>query len=187
MYIIQKIVQFFYLMSTSAVSRLMTLQCDFQKNDEIFSSKRRVLPFFTCFSHPCPEWRDRRRERENEREKWKGHEWWMLCVCLSFPITELCLLKRRSDAFLISAFLTDEEQALTGGTVCFKHRFTSHSLFTSDTIHCISLSCSAPFVRYNFLDLYSFSCSVIKCIVSLHLGLLEWNAEKNDITYHVFF
>lgn len=41
----------------------------------------------------------------------------MLCVCLSFPITELCLLKRRSDAFLISAFLTDEEQALTGGAV----------------------------------------------------------------------
>lgn len=36
-------------------------------------------------------------------------------MCLSFPITELCLLKRRSDAFLISAFLTDEEQALTGG------------------------------------------------------------------------
>lgn len=43
----------------------------------------------------------------------------MLCMCLSFPITELCLLKRRSDAFLISAFLTDEEQALTGGQCVF--------------------------------------------------------------------
>lgn len=43
----------------------------------------------------------------------------MLCMCLSFPITELCLLKRRSDAFLISVFLTDEEQALTGGQCVF--------------------------------------------------------------------
>lgn len=66
----------------------------------------------------------------------------MLCVCLSFPITELCLLKRRSDAFLISAFLTDEEQALTGGTVCFKHRLTCHSVFTSDTTQRCSRSCS---------------------------------------------
>ena len=106
----------------------------------------------------------------------------MLCVCLSFPITELCLLKRRSDAFLISAFLTDEEQALSAGSVCFKHRFTSHSLFTSDTIHC-RRSCSA----LNFLDLYSLSCSVIKCIVSLRSGLLWRDAEKNEITYRVFF
>lgn len=90
----------------------------------------------------------------------------MLCVCLSFPITELCLLKRRSDAFLISAFLTDEEQALTGGTVCFKHRLTSHSVFTSDTVHCSSRSCSATVFHCSFLDLYSFSCSVIQCIVS---------------------
>lgn len=122
-----------------------------------------------------------------EREKRKGHEWWMLCVCLSFPITELCLLKRRSDAFLISAFLTDEEQALTGGTVCFKHRLTSHSVFTSDTIHCSSHSCSAALFHYNFLDLYSFSCSVIKCIVSLRSGLLWCDAKEKWDYISCFF
>lgn len=111
----------------------------------------------------------------------------MLCVCLSFPITELCLLKRRSDAFLISAFLTDEEQALTGGTVCFKNRLTSHSVFTSDTIHCSRRSCSAAFSHYNFLDLYSFSCTVIKCIVPCAQVCYGAMQRKNEITYHVFF
>lgn len=105
--------------------------------------------FAFCFSCPCPEWRDRRRGKEGE--KWKGHEWWMLCVCLSFPITELCLLKRRSDAFLISAFLTDEEQTLTGGHCVFKKNcLTSHSVFTSDTIHRSGRSCSAAFLQHNF-------------------------------------
>lgn len=31
-----------------------------------------------------------------------------------------------------------------GGTVCFKHRLTRHSVFTSDTIHCGRCSRSAP-------------------------------------------
>lgn len=140
------------------------------------SSKRRAFSSFLCCSRPCPEWWDRRREGEKEREKRKGQEWWMLCVCLSFPITELCLLKRRSDAFLISAFLTDEEQALTGGTVCFKHRLTSHSLFTSDTIHCSSrlLLCSILSPQLSWLvfilmfsyQMYSFpqhECVMMQC------------------------
>lgn len=37
----------------------------------------------------------REKDRGEKRKKRKGHEWWMLFVCLSFPITELCLLKRR--------------------------------------------------------------------------------------------
>lgn len=70
----------------------------------------------------------------------------MLCVCLSFPITELCLLKRCSDAFLISAFLTDEEQALTGGTVCFKHRVTSQIQYTAAAAHALHRSSTTTFL-----------------------------------------
>lgn len=78
-----------------------------------------------------------------------------------------------------------------GGTVCFKHRLTRHSVFTSDTIHCGRCSRSAPaphpLLHCNFLDLYSFSCTVIECIVSLCSGLLWCDAKKNEITYRVFF
>lgn len=48
-------------------------------------------------------------------------------------------------------------------------------------------SFSAPLFHYNFLDLYSFSCSVIECIVSMCSGLLWCDAKRNEITYHVFF
>lgn len=47
-------------------------------------------------------------------------------------------------------------------------------------------SFSAPLFHYNFLDLYSFSCSVIECIVSMCSGLLWCDAKRNEITYHVF-
>lgn len=65
------------------------------------------------------------------------------------------------------------------GALCFKHCLTSHSVFTSDTIHCSSRSFSAPFFHYNFLDLYSFSCSVIKCFPALRSVMVRCK-EKWD-------
>lgn len=65
------------------------------------------------------------------------------------------------------------------GALCFKHCLTSHSVFTSDTIYCSSRSFSAPFFHYNFLDLYSFSCSVIKCFPVLRSVMVRCK-EKWD-------
>lgn len=60
--------------------------------------------------------------------------------------------------------------------------------------YCQGRSCSAAFFHYNFLDLYSLSGSVIKCIVSLNSGLLQLNAKKMKQTnkqtkkrLHMFF
>lgn len=105
-------------------------------------------------------------------------------MCLSFPITELCLLKRRSDAFLISSFLTDEEQALTGGTVCFKHRLTRHSVFTSD-IQCAEAAAPALQCSSSTTFLICIRSRVLLSNVSQGSGLLQSNAKRNKITYHV--
>lgn len=105
----------------------------------------------------------------------------MLCVCLSFPITELCLLKRRSDAFLISAFLTDEEQALTGGTHCvLKHCLSSHSQFTSDTEHCCSRAAATAFI---YIQPH---IPVIKCVVPTCSGLSCSDAKTNEIRNRIY-
>lgn len=141
----------------------MASQCGFETL--IKYSCLKDLLFFSsfafCFSCPCPEWRDRRRGKEGE--KWKGHEWWMLCVCLSFPITELCLLKRRSDAFLISAFLTDEEQTLTGGHCVFKKKTASLVIqyllqiqYTAAAAPALQRSSKATFSSFVFILLFRF-------------------------------
>lgn len=140
----------------------MASQCGFETL--IKYSCLKDLLFFSsfafCFSCPCPEWRDRRRGKEGE--KWKGHEWWMLCVCLSFPITELCLLKRRSDAFLISAFLTDEEQTLTGGHCVFKKtaslviQYLLQIQYTAAAAPALQRSSNTTFSSFVFILLFRF-------------------------------
>lgn len=111
----------------------------------------------------------------------------MLCVCLSFPITELCLLKRRSDAFLISAFLTDEEQTLTGGHCVFKKNcLTSHSVFTSDTIHRSGRSCSAAFLQHNFFFICIHS-PVPFSNVQFPCAQVCYGAMQRKIRLHILF
>lgn len=110
----------------------------------------------------------------------------MLCVCLSFPITELCLLKRRSDAFLISAFLADEEQALTGGIVCFKHCLTNHSVFNSNTLLQSLLLCSTTPLQLSWFVFVLMFCYQMYSFPVLR-SVMGRCKRKNEISYHVFF
>lgn len=152
-------------------SRLTASRCSFQSRIKYHLPKAALS--HSAFFFPSSSWmeEDRKEKKTVEKRKRKGHEWWMLCVCLSFPITELCLLKRRC----ISHFcLSDWWRAGSDwGAVCFKHCFTSHSAFTSVTKHRIGHSHSAMHSPLcNFPDLYLFSCSVLICAVSPVSGLL---------------
>lgn len=83
---------FFYLMSMSSRFHVNCITTQLSKSDYI--PPKEAFLCSALFSSSSS-WKEEEKKTGGGRKKRKGHEWWMLCVCLSFPITELCLLKRR--------------------------------------------------------------------------------------------
>lgn len=124
-----------------ADSRLTASQCSFESLIKYHLPKA-AHPAFAPPPHPRSEWRKmEKRKKTVEKRKRKGQEWWMLCVCLSFPITELCLLKRRCISHFCLWLM--KSRLWLGGSVWNTHCFSSHSAFTSVTKCQISRSHSA--------------------------------------------
>lgn len=110
-------------------SRLTASRCSFQSLIKYHLPKAALSHSAVAFFPPLTlVLNGGRWKREKDSRKRKGHEWWMLCVCLSFPITELCLLKCRC----ISHFCFSDwwRAGSDWGAVCLKHCFASHSPFT---------------------------------------------------------
>lgn len=158
------------------------------KTSQIQPSKRRAFPFFLCFSRPCSEWRDRgrgKRDREGEMER----SWVMDALCVSV-IPNYWTLPFKASLRCISHFcLSDWWRAGPDwGALCV---LNTASLVIQYLLQIQYTAAAAPaphpLLHCNFLDLYSFSCTVIECIVSLRSGLLWCDAKKNEITYRVFF
>ena len=158
------------------------------KSSQIQPSKRHAFLFFLYFSRPCSEWRDRRRgkrDREGEMER----SWVMDALCVSV-IPNYWTLPFKASLRCISHFcLSDWWRAGPDwGALCV---LNTASLVIQYLLQIQYTAAAAPalrpLLRYNFLDLYSFSCAVIECIVSLRSGLLWRDAKKNEITYHGFF